>query len=104
MKIIKRILLIFFIFISISNVTSATQEEILQTQSETLNIKGFVSEANKYTEKIFGDTDANTLLNSAIKGKIDNSSIISKIIGLFGKELRESITVIRKYYSNNYSA
>lgn len=103
MKTIKRILMIFFILITVSNVTLATQEEILQTQSETLNIKGFVSEANKYTEEVFGNTDVNTLLNNAIKGNIDNSGIISKIVGLFGKELKEAITVIRKYYCNNYS-
>lgn len=95
MKTIKRILIIFFILISISSVTLATQEEILQTQSETLNIKEFVSEANKYTEEVFGNTNANVLLNNAIKGKIDNSGIINKIIGLLGNEVKEAITVIR---------
>lgn len=95
MKIIRRILIIFLLFISITNSTLATQEEILQTQSETLNIKGFIAEANKYTKEILGNADANILLNDAIKGKIDNSGITSKILGLFGKEVKESIRVIR---------
>lgn len=102
MKTIRRVLILFFISIAISNVTLATQEEILASQSETLNIKGFVSEADKYTEEVFDGISVNTLLNDAITGKIDNSGIINKIIGLLGKEVKETIKLIRKYYCNNY--
>lgn len=94
--------MLFFIFMAISNATLATQEEILATQSETLNIKGFVSEADKYTEEVLDDMSVDTLLNDAIIGKIDNSGIINKIIGLLGKEVKETIKIIRKYYCNNY--
>ncbi len=98
---IKKIATIFLIFIAICTTTLATQEEILSSQSETLNIKQFVSEADKYTKEVFEDIDMNTLLNDAIKGKINNSNIITKIIGVFSKEVKQTIAIIRKYYSYN---
>lgn len=51
-KIIK-ILFLFITFFLIITPCSASQEEILKSQSETLNIKGFVTEANKYTRRSF---------------------------------------------------
>lgn len=86
---------------TISQTTLATQEDILSSQTESLNIKQFVEEADKYTKEAFDDLDINTLLNDAIKGKIDNSSILNKIIGLLGKEVKQTIGIIRKHYYNN---
>lgn len=97
----KIILITFIVLTSISNISLASQEEILESQSETLNIKEFVSEANKYTEEVFSDIDVGDLMDDAIKGNIDNKTIISKILSLFGKEIRETIKIIRKY-SNCY--
>lgn len=97
----KKIAILFFILISINTTIHATTEEVLTSQSETLNIKQFVSEADKYTKDIFEDIDINTLLNDAIKGEINNSNIISKIIGIFGKEIKQTIGIIRKYNSDN---
>lgn len=97
----KIILITFIVLTSISNISLASQEEILESQSETLNIKEFVSEANKYTEEVFSGIDVGDLMDDAIKGNIDNKTIISKILSLFGKEIRETIKIIRKY-SNCY--
>lgn len=98
-KIIK-ILILVIIFFLIEQPSYATQEEILQTQSETLNIKEFVSKANQYTQDVFSDIDAGNLLNDAITGKIDNQTIFKKILNLFGKEVKETIKIIRKHYCN----
>ena len=68
----------------------------MQSQSETLNIKEFVSQANNYTSDIFEGMDIGTVLNDAIKGKIDNQTIFSKIVSLFGKEIKDTIKIIRK--------
>lgn len=92
---LKIILITFILIISISNISLASQDEILQSQKETLNIKGFVNEANKYTEDAFSGMDIGDLMNDAIKGNIDNKTIISKILSLFGKEIRETIKIIR---------
>lgn len=93
-KIIKLLILIILFFL-IQPPVCATQEEILQTQSETLNIKEFVSKANQYTKDVFNDIDAENLLNDAITGKIDNQTIFKKILNLFGKEVKETIKIIR---------
>lgn len=37
-------------------------------------------------------------MSDAIKGNIDNKTIFSKIINLFGKEVRQTIAIVRKYY------
>lgn len=52
-KRIVRVLFLFITFFLIITPCSASQEEILKSQSETLNIKGFVAEANKYTRRSF---------------------------------------------------
>lgn len=52
-KRIVRVLFLFITFFLIITPCSASQEEILKSQSETLNIKGFVDEANKYTRRSF---------------------------------------------------
>lgn len=94
-KKILKFIVIFLIAFCITSPVLATQEEILQTQSETLNIKEFVSKANDYTKETFDGMDAGTLLNEAITGKIDNKTIFSKILNLFGKEVKQTIGIIR---------
>ncbi len=88
------ILILLIAFFLIQNPSYGSQEEILQTQSETLNIKEFVSKANQYTQDVFTDIDAGNLLNDAITGKIDNQTILKKILNLFGKEIKETIRII----------
>lgn len=85
---LRKIMIAFLLILSIYNISYATQEEILASQSETLNIKGFVSEANKYTGEAFAEIDVKNLMKDAIKGKIDNKNLIGKVLNLFGKEAR----------------
>lgn len=99
MQKIKKIVIVFFFFLSVSNISIATQEEIIQSQSETLNIKGFVAEANKYTKEVFSDIDAENLLSNAIRGEIDNKKIIDNVLNIFGKEVKGTLKICRKYYS-----
>jgi hypothetical protein len=88
---------ILYIFIPLILITMPvySTEEIIQNQSETLNIKGFISEANKYTANVFEDIDAGTLLNEAIQGKINNKTIFNKIINLFGDEVKDTLKIMR---------
>ncbi len=94
-KKIIRIIIMFLLFFNLGNISVATQEEILESQQESLNIKGFVDEANEYTKEVFSGIDAKDLMNDAIKGEIDNKTIISKILSLFGKEVRSTLKIIR---------
>lgn len=100
---LRVVLIVFLIILSVSNISLATQDEILKSQYDALNIKQFVSQANTYTKEVFDGIDANELMNSAIKGKIDNKSLINKILNLFGKEIGQTLKIVRKYYSSNCS-
>jgi hypothetical protein len=101
----RKIMLIKILYIFIPLILIAvpvySTEEIIQSQSETLNIKGFISEANKYTSEVFDGIDASELLTNAIQGKIDNKTIFNKIINLFGDEIKDTIKIMRKCYCNN---
>lgn len=91
MIMLRRILYIFLITTLINTNIYATDSSIMESQQESLNIKGFVSEANKYTKEVFEGISINELLNDAIKGKINNKSIINSIINLVGKEISQTI-------------
>ncbi len=91
---IKKIILIMLVFLSINTISMATEEEILNSQSDKLNIKKFVDEANSYTKDSFEDFDINELLNNALKGNINNKSILEKIINLFSKEIGQTLKIM----------
>lgn len=93
---IRKIALIFLlIMLFFSNKSSIAAEEVLEGQKETLHIKDFAKEANEYTKDVFSGIDVNELINNAIKGKIDNKTIITKILNLFGKEVIQTVRIIR---------
>lgn len=77
-----------------SGESELSQDDIISSQKASLNIGGFISEAKKYTENIFKDTDYNELLNSAIKGDIDNEAFGKSILNVMGNETVETIKTI----------
>ncbi len=96
-KIYKLIITIFiFIFFinSLCFASDTSQEEILQDQKDSLNISGFIKEAQKYTEDTFEDINLNDLFTSAITGNIDNTFFIKAITKILGKEIVSCITVL----------
>lgn len=91
----KKILFVICLFLGISSTISlATQEDVLQSQTETLNIKGFVSQANNYTKDVLGEINIGDLLKDAMKGNIDNKTLLDKVIQLFGKEIKDTFRII----------
>ncbi len=90
----KKIIIIFIlIHIFIIPKTYAT-EEIISSQMEALNISSFIKEGEIYTKDVFPDMDLNNFLNSAIKGEIDNKSILENILSLFGGEILNAISLL----------
>ena len=86
------ILTIFFIHIfSLNTFAASTDEEMINSQKETFVISSFIKNANKYTGEFFEGIDINSMLNSAIKGNIDNNTLYKKIINLLGKEVKTGI-------------
>ena len=102
MKKTYKILLIIFLFFTLfshdsfaaDEQASTSQEEVLESQQNSLNIAGFLEEAQKYTEDIFQDVDMNELFNAAITGNIDNTTILQSILNLVGGEILDCISVL----------
>lgn len=73
---------------------SLSQEEIMQSQQEDLDINSFIDEADKYTKDVYEDIDMGELFSSAITGNIDNETILKSILKALGGEVLDSITVL----------
>ena len=72
------ILTVFFVFIGTSNTLAneTSTEDILESQKDSLNISGFLEEADKYTSDLYGDMDVGEIFNKAIKEEIDKCVVL----------------------------
>lgn len=106
-KLIVRIVIFFFLFlfllIHFSQISYAEKEEtdtnvntdeIIESQQDILGISSFLKEAENYTSDVYDDINISELFQSAVTGKIDNDKILKSILGLVGKEVISSITVL----------
>lgn len=96
-KVIGTIIIFILIFIFLphdSFASEISQDEIIKSQKETLNITKFIEEAKKYTTQVFKEVDYGELLNSAITGNVDNELLGKSILNLLGKETLGSIKII----------
>lgn len=86
---------IIIIILIISKATisycSDIDENTIESQQESFGISSFIENSKKYTGEFFEDIDISNILNSAIKGEIDNSTIYKKILNLLGKEVQTGI-------------
>lgn len=101
----KLIIIILFIFM-IPNMVFAestednesenkqTDEEIMSSTQEQFNISDFVKEAEKYTGDFLEDMSISDILNSAIKGEIDNQTFYHKILKILGSEVNSSLKIL----------
>ena len=101
----KLIMIILFIFM-IPNMVFAestkdseteniqTDEEIMDSIQEEFNISDFIKEAEKYTGDFLEDMSISDILNSAIKGEIDNQTFYQKILKILGSEVSSSLKIL----------
>ena len=89
------ILVIIIVSTIISKATTSycsdIDENTIQSQQESFGISSFIENSKKYTGEFFEDIDISNILNSTIKGEIDNSTIYKKILGLLGSEVQTGI-------------
>ncbi len=91
----KKLIIIFFMLILIPNVTYAeTEEEIMKSTEESMNISEFIQQAEKYTGDFLEDVDISQMLSQAIKGNVDNKTIYKKVLKVLGSEVSSSIKVL----------
>ncbi|MFR8234088.1 MAG: stage III sporulation protein AE [Clostridia bacterium] len=99
MKILINIITILILFITmpISNASDTKDEsnkETMLEQQEEFGVGEFIDSAKEYTNDFFNEDELNDFFNSAIKGEVDNSSILKKILSLFGQEFVDSIKAV----------
>ena len=99
-KYTKRILTIIIITITLiyikptEAVASAEKnidENEILSQEETFGISSFIQNSKQYTGDFFDDIDIGKILNSAIKGEVDNTNIYKTILNKLGKEVKTGI-------------
>ena len=89
-------ILIFFILLLhfIMPTVLAEEEETLKEQQEEFGISEFIKQAKEYSGEFFEDIDMNEILESAIKGEVNNQTLFKKVLSLFGGELVDGLTVL----------
>ena len=89
------IIILFLTINPISNVyASNLTTDMINEQKENFGISSFIDEANKYKGNFFDDLNISEILTSAISGKIDNNTILKRIINLFGKEILSTLKTL----------
>ena len=88
-KIITIIVIILIVFLS--NSSYANDNHTITEQQEEFKIQDFIKNAEKFTGEFFDDIDINEILNDAIKGEVDNSTLLKKILNILGKEVTTNI-------------
>lgn len=88
-KIIYFIILVILILMPFSY---SSNKEKMEEQKDTFEINSFISNSKKYIENDFlNENDINNLFDTAIKGQVDNKTLLSKFVKIFGKELKNTI-------------
>lgn len=88
-KIITIIVMVLIVFLS--NSSYANDNQTIIEQQEEFKIQEFIKNAEKFTGEFFEDIDINEILNDAIKGEVDNSTLLKKILNILGKEVTANI-------------
>lgn len=88
-KIITIIVMVLIVFLS--NSSYANDNQTIIEQQEEFKIQEFIKNAEKFTGEFFEDIDINEILNDAIKGEVDNSTLLKKILNILGKEVTTNI-------------
>ena len=91
---IKILFFLLLLIFKLNNITYASTSEILESQKQTFGISDFVKQAKQYSGDFFEDIDISEILDNAIKGDIDNSSIYKKIINILGLEVKNNIKIL----------
>ena len=90
------IFILIFILANISTKVMASDldSELIEEQMENFGISDFIEETENYSSDFFEDMSITDMLESAISGEIDNSTIFKKILNLLGSEVTSTLTTL----------
>ena len=91
---IKKIIFLAIIILMIFPYKISATEQIMESTKEMLGVSTFISESEKFSQEVFDNIDFSEILNSAITGEIDNSTIAKRLLNILGKEIRNQLTLI----------
>ena len=98
MKNFIKIVIIFLILLLVmaNNISYAktSDNETIENQQEEFKIEDFIDKSKEYSGNFFDGIDIGDLLNDAISGKVDNSTLINRIWNLLGSEVGTTIKSI----------
>lgn len=92
-KIILFLVILFYIFFS-TNISYSSEDVMMKEQQNEFKIQDFINNSKKYTGDFFENVDIGEILNEAIEGKVDNSTLAKRIMNLFGGEVTKNIKTI----------
>ena len=75
----------------LANSSIYATNEIISSQLDELNLSKFVKEGEEYTKEVFKDINVNSLIQSAITGNMNNKTIYTSILELFGKVTKKML-------------
>ena len=94
-------IMIIAIFIFIPKNTKAYNENneintdmILEEQQSSFGIRDFLKEAENYSPDFVKELDISDIFNSALTGKIDNTTILKKILNLLGVQVTDTLKIL----------
>ena len=77
-----------------SNENTKNTSETLEEQQEEFEISEFIEQADEYAGEFFEDIDIHKILENAIKGTVDNETILTQVLNLLGGEVIDGLTVL----------
>ena len=77
-----------------SNENTKNTRETLEEQQEEFEISEFIEQADEYAGEFFEDIDIHKILENAIKGTVDNKTILTQVLNLLGGEVIDGLTVL----------
>lgn len=69
-------------------------QAILEEQETSFGIRDFLQEAENYAPAFMKELNLSHLFDEAITGKVDNSGILKKILGLVGSQITDTLKIL----------
>lgn len=85
------LMIVMFLFTSKSY---ATTEETIKEQQTEFGIQDFLKNSKEYMGEFFKDIEVEEIMQDAIKGEVDNSTLAKRVLNLFGSEVITSMKAI----------